>query len=187
MPLEYGGQRPQTAQWTVTAAGAVTLEKGGTGPSIEAVHIGRIQDFGVKDANNMGAAMAPAACETIASFLEDTNSLPEDYDMILTGDLGKVGTTLLIELLNKEKGIDISNVHADCGTMIFDCDKQKVNSGGSGCGCSGAVVSTYIIRRLGEKSLDRVLFVGTGALMSALSALQGSSIPAIAHAVLLTS
>ncbi|NCC87743.1 MAG: stage V sporulation protein AD, partial [Clostridia bacterium] len=172
---------------TATGAGAAVVQKGGQGVTIEAVQIGRIQDKGIKDSNNMGAAMAPSAAETIASFLTDTGTIPQDYDMILTGDLGRVGSTLLIELLKIEKGIDISEVHADCGVMIFDCEAQDVNSGGSGCGCSGAVVCSYIINRLAQKSLNRVLFVGTGALMSPTSSLQGESIPSISHAVLLTS
>lgn len=187
LPLEYGGQRPPSAQWTTTGAGAAVVEKGGQGVSIEAVHIGRIQDKGIKDANNMGAAMAPAACETIASFLTDTATAPQDYDMILTGDLGRVGSSLLIDLLNLDHSIDISSVHYDCGQMIYDCEAQDVNSGGSGCGCSGSVVCSYIMNRLTQKSLNRVLFVGTGALMSPISSLQGDTIPAIAHAVLLTS
>ncbi len=186
-PLEYGGQKPPSAQWTATAAGAAIVEKGGKGVEIEAVHIGRIQDKGIKDANNMGAAMAPAACETIASFLDDMGDTPQDYDMILTGDLGKVGSTLLLELLELEKGIDISQVHFDCGNMIFDFETQDVNSGGSGCGCSGAVVCSHIINRLAKKNLNRVLFVGTGALMSPITSLQGESVPSISHAVLLTS
>ncbi|MEG1436963.1 MAG: stage V sporulation protein AD [Oscillospiraceae bacterium] len=186
-PLEYGGQRPPSAQWTVTGAGAAVVQKGTQGVCIEAVQIGRIQDKGIKDANNMGAAMAPAAAETIATFLTDTGTTPEDYDMILTGDLGKVGTTLLLELLNLEKGIDISGVHSDCGIMMFDCEEQDVNSGGSGCGCSGSIVCSHIFNRLTQKSLNKVLFVGTGALMSPVSSLQGASIPSIAHAVLLTS
>ena len=186
-PLEYGGQKPPSAQHTATGAGAAVVQKGGQGVTIEAVQIGRIRDKGIKDSNNMGAAMAPSAAETIASFLADTGTNPQDYDMILTGDLGRIGSTLLLELLKIEKGIDISEVHADCGVMIFDCESQDVNSGGSGCGCSGAVVCSYIINRLAQKSLNRVLFVGTGALMSPTSSLQGESIPSISHAVLLTS
>lgn len=187
LPLEYGGQRPPSAQWTVTGAGAAVVQKGGQGVRIEAVQIGRIQDKGIKDSSNMGAAMAPAASDTIASFLADTGTNPEDYDMILTGDLGVVGSELLLQLMRIEKGYDISKVHYDCGTMIFDCESQDMNSGGSGCGCSGAIVCSYIIKRLKEKSLNKVLFVGTGALMSPTSSLQGETIPAIAHAVLLTS
>lgn len=187
LPLEYGGQRPPSAQWTVTGAGATVIQNGAQGVGIEAMQIGRIQDKGIKDPNNMGAAMAPAACDTIATFLTDTGTKPEDYDMILTGDLGIVGSDLLLQLLKLERGYDITKVHYDCGKMMFDCDAQDMNSGGSGCGCSGSIVGSYIMRRLKENSLKKVLFVGTGALMSPVSSLQGDTIPAIAHAVLLTS
>ncbi len=186
MPLEYGGQRPPTAQWTATAAGAAVICAQGAGPRIEAVHFGSIEDCGVTDSANMGAAMAPAACETIAAFLHDTGTGPRDYDLILTGDLGVVGTRLLLELLQKEHGISAGDVHADCGLMLYDMQTQDVHAGGSGCGCSAAVVCGYILRRLREKTLRRVLFAGTGALLSGVSPLQGESIPGIAHAVLLT-
>lgn len=129
----------------------------------------------------------PAAASTIADFLHDTGTKPEDYDLILTGDLSKVGTDLLLELLVKDEGIDISSVHADCGLMIYDLEEQDVHAGGSGCGCSGSVVNSYIMNRLKNHDLNRVLFVGTGALLSPTSSLQGESIPAIAHGVLLTS
>lgn len=188
LPLEYGGQRPPSAQRTATASGAAVIadHKKGT-PCIEAAIFGKITDFGIKDANNMGAAMAPAAASTIADFLTDTNTRPEDYDLILTGDLGKVGAELLCELLAKDYNYDISSVHGDCGLMIYDLEAQDVHAGGSGCGCSGAVVNSYIMRRLREKSLNKVLFVGTGALLSPTSTLQGESIPSIAHGILLTS
>lgn len=186
-PLEYGGQRPPAAQWTATAAGAAVVKKEGGGPTIEQVLFGRIQDLGIKDANNMGAAMAPAACATIADFLRDTNTKPSDYDMILTGDLGVVGSHLLCELMQKQENIDITAVHADCGMMLYAIDEQDVNAGASGCGCSGSVVCSYIMRRLKAGELKRVLFVGTGALMSTTSSRLGESIPGIAHAVLLTS
>ena len=186
MPLEYGGQRPPTAQWTASAAGAAVLTDSGTFPHVEAVTFGRITDYGIKDANNMGAAMAPAACDTIAAFLQDTGTDPETYDMILTGDLGSVGSRLLCELLEKEHGIDIRRVHADCGLLLYDARTQDVHAGGSGCGCSGAVVCSYILRRLREGTLKRVLFVGTGALLSSVSSLQGESVPGVAHGVLLT-
>lgn len=185
-PLEYGGQRPPSAQWTATASGAAVISGGGNGPKIRAVTIGKIQDLGIKDANNMGAAMAPAACTTISDFLKDTATKPDDYDMILTGDLGQVGSTLLCELMKKEAGVDISKVHNDGGLMLYCIDEQDVNSGASGCGCSGAVVCSVIMRKLREKKLHKVLFVGTGALMSPTSSKQGESIPSIAHAVLLT-
>ncbi len=185
-PLEYGGQRPPAAQWTVTGAGAAVLKKAKGKVRITKGIIGRIQDLGVRDTNNMGAAMAPAACATITDFLNDTSTCPEDYDMILTGDLGSVGSKLLRELMVKESGVDISSVHRDCGVMIFDPSKQDVNAGGSGCGCSGAVVCSYIMRLLREGEIKSVLFVGTGALMSPTSSKQGESIPGIAHGVLLS-
>ena len=187
MPLEYGGQRPPSSQWTATAAGAAVIGTDGDGPRIEAVHFGRIEDCGVTDSANMGAAMAPAACETIAAFLHDTNTEPQDYDMILTGDLGVIGTRLLLRLLQDQHGLSIERVHADCGLMLYDMQNQDVHAGGSGCGCSAAVVCGYILRRLREKTLHRVLFAGTGALLSSVSPFQGESVPGITHAVLLTS
>ena len=186
VPLEYGGQRPPGAQWTATAAGAAVLQGGGEGPRVQAAIIGRIQDMGVKDANNMGAAMAPAACSTIIDFLRDTGTAPSDYDMILTGDLGAVGSALLLELLQKQEHTDISAVHTDCGMLLYHRDDKEVHAGASGCGCSGAVLCSYILRRIAAGELKRVLFVGTGALLSAVSALQGESIPGIAHGILLT-
>ncbi len=189
MPLEYGGQKPPSAQWTVTGAGAAVVGSGnGNGRAkISKVTFGKICDYGIKDANNMGAAMAPAACSTIADFLNDTGIRPDELDLILTGDLGAVGSVLLKELLIKEKNIDISSVHADCGMLIFDINKQKdVCSGGSGCGCSAVVLCSDIMNRIENGEFKKVLFVGTGALLSGTSALQNESIPAVAHAVLLT-
>lgn len=191
-PLEYGGQRPPTAQWTVTGAGCAVVqnqknvnpEKLQNAVKISAVHIGTITDLGIKDANNMGAAMAPAAARTIADFLNDTHTKPEDYDLILTGDLGFTGSKLLFELLQKNSGIDIKIRHKDCGTMIFDLAEQDVNSGGSGCGCSASVVCSHIMKNIKNGTLKKVLFVATGALMSPTSTKQGQSIPGIAHAVL---
>lgn len=192
-PLEYGGQRPPTAQWTVTGAGcAVVQNQENIAPEnlqnavkISAVHIGTITDLGIKDANNMGAAMAPAAARTIADFLNDTQTKPEEYDLILTGDLGFTGSKLLYEILQKNSGIDIKTQHKDCGTMIFDLAEQDVNSGGSGCGCSASVVCSHIMKNIKNGTLKNVLFVATGALMSPTSTKQGHSIPGIAHAVLL--
>lgn len=187
MPLEYGGQRTPTAQWTATAAGAAVISSGTGKAVIEKIIIGSIRDYGIKDANNMGAAMAPAACRTIADFLADTCTRPDEYDMILTGDLGAVGSDLLCELMVKQENVDISAVHADCGLMLFDLAKQKdVGAGGSGCGCSGAVLCGEILPKIESGELKRVLFVGTGALMSSVSSLQSESIPAIAHGVLIT-
>ena len=156
-------------------------------PRVNAVIFGKIRDLGITDVNNMGAAMAPAAAETISAFLNDTKTSPDDFDLILTGDLGKVGSDLLKELLIKENNIDISKVHNDCGIMIYDAETQDVHAGGSGCGCSASVVCSYIINKLRKKELNRVLFVGTGALLSPTSSLQGESVPGIAHGVLLTS
>ncbi len=188
LPLEYGGQRPPTAQRTATASGAAVISQHKTNaPCIEAVIFGKIMDYGIKDPNNMGAAMAPAAADTIQSFLNDTKTRPTDYDLILTGDLGKVGSELLIDLLKKDFNYDISSVHNDCGLMMYDMEAQDVHAGGSGCGCSAAIVNSLIMRKLKSKELNKVLFVGTGALLSTTSTFQGESIPSIAHGVLLTS
>lgn len=179
-PIEYGGQRTPTAQWTVTGAGAAVIDRSGIGSSIRAVTIGKINDLGIKDANNMGAAMAPAAADTIINFFKDTNFKPEDFDLILTGDLGKIGSVLLIELLEKE-GIKIGKQHNDCGLMIYDIEGQDVHAGGSGCGCSGSVFCSYIMQKLNIGELKNILFIATGALMSPTSSQQGESIPGIAH------
>ncbi len=187
-PLEYGGQRPPCAQWTVTGSGALVLKSNvPLNPRVNAVIFGKIRDLGITDTNNMGAAMAPAASLLISEFLNETHTTPDDFDLILTGDLGKVGSDILKELLIKESNIDISAVHNDCGIMIYDADTQDVHSGGSGCGCSATVLCSYIINKLRKKELNRVFFVGTGALLSPTSSLQGESIPGIAHGVLLTS
>lgn len=180
LPIEYGGQRTPTAQCTVTGSGAALIDRGNTGPVIQHLTIGKIMDWNIKDANNMGAAMAPAAAETIASFLQDTKTKPSDYDLILTGDLGKVGSKLLIEILQK-KSYDISSVHNDCGLMIFDLSRQDVHAGGSGCGCSGSVFCSYIMQKLQKYELNNILFAATGALMSPTSSQQGESIPGISH------
>lgn len=186
-PLEYGGQRTPTAQWTVTGAGAAILatEADPNAPYIDKVQLGTMVDLGVTDAGNMGAAMAPAAKKTIADFLRDTNTTPQDYDLILTGDLGAVGSELLHELMAREEGIDLSKNHRDCGLLIFDRKTQDVHAGGSGCGCSASVLCCDMIRCLREGILNNILFVATGALMSATSFKQGETIPGIAHAVLL--
>lgn len=185
-PLEYGGQRTPTAQWTVTGSGAAVVQRGGDGVKVKAVTIGRINDMGVKDPNNMGAAMAPAAAQTILDYFFDTKEKPSSFDLIVTGDLGKVGSTLLIEMLERE-GLHIGSLHNDCGLMIFDLDEQDVHAGGSGCGCSGSVLCSYIMQKLREKELKRVLFIATGALMSPTSSQQGESIPGVAHLVELSS
>ncbi len=179
-PLEYGGQRTPTAQWTATASGAIILSNECGEPHIEAVCTGKIKDLGITDANNMGAAMAPAAADTIKTYLSDTSTSPDDYDMIFTGDLGLVGTELLYELLQKD-GIDLSGHHNDCGLMLFDRETQDVHAGGSGCGCSAGVLCSHILPEMRAGKLKNVLFVATGALMSTTSVQQGQSIPGIAH------
>lgn len=186
-PLEYGGQRPPTAQWTVTGCGAAVLKEDciSKNPYIDKIHLGKIRDYNITDSNNMGAAMAPAAAETICTFLKDTKTQPSQYDMILTGDLGFVGSELLKELCIKEYDTDISKVHNDCGMLIYNREKQDVHAGGSGCGCSASVLCSYILNRMRNNTLKSVLFVATGALMSPVSSLQGESIPGIAHGVLI--
>lgn len=185
-PLEYGGQRTPTAQWTVTGAGAAIIQRGGDGVKVNRITIGRINDMGIKDANNMGAAMAPAAAQTLLDYFGDTKEKPDNYDLILTGDLGMVGRTLLLELLEGE-GLKIGEKHNDCGLMIFDIDNQDVHAGGSGCGCSGSVFCSYIMQKMRAHELDRVLFIATGALMSPTSSQQGESIPGVAHLIELSS
>lgn len=181
-PLEYGGQRTPSAQWTVTGSGAVILASEGDGPRITKVTTGKIVDMGITDANNMGAAMAPAAFETITTHFEDTGINPSDYDLILTGDLGKVGSDILVDLC-KKSGVDIRKNHNDCGKMIFDIEKQDVHSGGSGCGCCGAVFCSHIFKKLKAGELNKIMVVATGALMNPSVLLQGESIPSIAHAI----
>ena len=179
-PLNYGSQRTPTAQWTVTGSGALVLGKGEGKPYINSVTFGEIEDYGIKDINNMGAAMAPAAAGTIKKFFSDTGTKPEDYDVIYTGDLGHVGTNLLYELLEIE-GVDIRCRHSDCGLIIFDREKQDVHAGGSGCGCSASVLCSFIMHRFEEGQFKNILFMSTGALMSPTSSFQGESIPGIAH------
>lgn len=179
-PLNYGSQRTPTAQWTVTGSGALILGKDGGDIYISSVTFGEIEDLNIKDANNMGAAMAPAAAGTLLNFFKDTETKPDDYDIIFTGDLGYVGTNLLYELLERE-GIDIRCRHSDCGTLIFDREKQDVHAGGSGCGCSASVLCSYIMHRLEKGDFGNILFMSTGALMSPTSSFQGESIPGIAH------
>ena len=180
-PLEYGGQRTPTAQWTVTAAGAAILAREGPGPYITHVTAGRIVDKGIKDANNMGAAMAPAAADTIAAHFRDTGRTPDFYDLVVTGDLGALGSELLAELLEKE-GYMLPN-HTDCGMLIFDAQDQDVHCGGSGCGCAAAVLTGYLLNGMRAGRWNNILFCPTGALHSPTASLQGESIPGICHAV----
>lgn len=181
-PLGYGGQRTPTAQWTVTGSGCAIVSKKEQGPFLNAATIGSVIDYGVKDANNMGAAMAPAAYDTIRTHFDDLHLSPTDYDLIVTGDLGSVGKELLLQLFRRD-GIGIGGVYDDCGTMIFDLQKQDVHAGGSGCGCSAVVLCGYLLRQMAKGKLKHILFCGTGALLSPLSSQQGESIPGICHAV----
>jgi len=180
-PTELGVQRPLVAQWTVTAAGAVVMENGTDGPKVTAATIGKIIDAGIKDPNTMGPAMAPAAVDTIWQHIQDIGREPAYYDMIYTGDLGKVGKELVIRLF-REKGIDISRNYEDCGCMIYRED-QDIHSGASGCASSAAVLCAYLYPQLAAGKLKKILFVGTGSLHSQTSYQQKESIPCIAHAI----
>ncbi|RDV83019.1 stage V sporulation protein AD [Ammonifex thiophilus] len=183
-PTEHGSQRPPTAQWTVTGAGAILLGRQGKGPRVTHATIGRVIDLGSTDPMNMGAAMAPAAANTIVSHLSDLGRQVTDYDLILTGDLGYYGRELLLALC-REYGYELGERHNDCGLMIFDRQKQDVHAGGSGCGCPAVVTCGYLFQELSAGRLRRVLGIGTGALMSPITTKQGDTIPAIAHAVVL--
>jgi len=185
-PLEYGGQRTPTSQWTATASGAVVIGRGGKGVQLREVCIGRVQDLGVTDMNNMGAAMAPAAADTLCHYFEDTGTSPADYDLIVTGDLGLVGSQLNRELL-AEKGYELGDNYTDCGLLLFDLDEQDVHAGGSGCGCSAAVLCAHLLPQLEQGRLKSILFCPTGALMSPTSSQQGESIPGICHVLHLVS
>ena len=199
-PLGYGNQRPLSATWTVTGAGACilgyeppprpdnktlnTLRNCNICAVITGITTGRLIDFGFRDSLNMGACMAPAACDTIARNLQDFHRKPSDYDAIFTGDLGMVGQTILFDLLT-EKGFDISSVHQDCGMLIYDPQTQDTHSGGSGCGCAASVLAGYILPGIIQKKWKRILFVPTGALLSKVSFNEGDPIPGIAHAVVI--
>ena len=181
-PLGYGGQRTPTAQWTVTGAGAALVCPSGSGPKIECCTVGTVTDLGVKDANNMGAGMAPAAYQTIRTHMDDFGRTPQDYDLIVTGDLGQLGKELLLEL-GKRDGLSLGGRIADCGTMVFDPTVQDVHAGGSGCGCSAITLCGDLLGKLNEGKLKRILFCGTGALLSPTSTQQGLPIPGVCHAV----
>lgn len=180
-PLEYGGQRAPTSQWTVTGCGAAILSHEGDGPFIKEITFGKMVDMGIKDINNMGAAMAPAAADTIKTYFDDTGADPEDFDLIVTGDLGFIGYNLTTELLEKEN-IKLKN-YTDCGMLIYDRKAQDVHAGGSGCGCSALVLCSHILNNMKAGNFKDVLFIGTGALMNQTSVQQGESIPSVAHLV----
>lgn len=187
-PLDYGSQRPLSATWTVTGSGAFVLsdepEGGGrkARARISAMTVGKVVDYGLKDSMNMGACMAPAAASTLEQHFTDFAGQPEEYDKIITGDLGKVGQRVLIDLLRK-KGIDISDQHMDCGLEIYDAASQDTHAGGSGCGCSAVTLSAYILKQLEEGNWKKVLFMPTGALLSKTSFNEGMSVPGIAHGI----
>ncbi len=181
-PLGYGGQRTPTAQWTVTGSGAALVCAGGKGPRIESGTVGTVTDLGIKDANNMGAAMAPAAYATIRSHFEDLHRGPEDFDRIVTGDLGQLGKEVLLELARKD-GLSLGGKLEDCGTLVFDRQTQDVHAGGSGCGCSAITLCGSLLGQLSTGKLKKILFCGTGALLSPTSTQQGLPIPGVCHAV----
>lgn len=181
-PLGYGGQRTPTAQWTVTGAGAALVRQKGTGPIITSCTIGTVTDLGISDANNMGAAMAPAALATIKQHFNDLNTSTDDYDLIITGDLGQVGKELLLTLAQRE-GLQLGGKLTDCGTLVFDVLEQDVHAGGSGCGCSAITLCGYLLDQISTGKLRKILFCGTGALLSPTSTQQGLPIPGVCHGV----
>ena len=183
-PLSYANQRPLSAHWTVTGSGAFLVGEKESHVRISGLTVGKIVDYGLKDSQNMGACMAPAACNTIWQNLQDFGRSPEDYSRIITGDLGYVGQSILFDLL-LEKGYDIRGKHLDCGMTIFDQQTQDTHAGGSGCGCAATLLSAYILPKIERGEWERVLFVPTGALMSTVSYNEGASVPGIAHAIVL--
>ena len=181
-PLGYGGQRTPTSQWTVTGSGAALVSTSGRGPKITSCTVGTVTDLGVTDANNMGAAMAPAALSTIKAHFSDLNTSPDMYDLVVTGDLGQLGKELLLSMALKN-GLPLGGKLTDCGTLIFDVLKQDVHAGGSGCGCSAVTLCGYLLNQINEGKLKKILFCGTGALLSPTSTQQGLPIPGVCHAV----
>ena len=181
-PLGYGGQRTPTSQWTVTGSGAALVSRTGDGPKITACTIGTVTDLGITDANNMGAAMAPAALSTIKAHFQDLHTSADAYDLIITGDLGQLGKDTLLTLAQQE-GISLGGKLTDCGTMVFDMRRQDVHSGGSGCGCSAVTLCGYFLDRIKAGKINKILFCGTGALLSPVSTQQGLPIPGVCHAV----
>lgn len=182
-PLPYGSQRSPTAQWTATAAGCCILGKAGKGPSLRSALIGRVVDLGITDVTNMGAAMAPAAIDTLETLFRETDTVPADYDLIVTGDLGAVGHGIVVELMGRD-GFDMTKNYTDCGLLLYDREKQDMHSGGSGAGCSAATLCGYLLTEMKKGKWRNVIFAPTGALLSPTSSFQGESIPGICHAVI---
>ena len=185
MPVPYGSQRPPTAQWTATAAGCTILDRSGPGPYITHVTCGRIVDMGITDANNMGAAMAPAAYDTLSAFFHDTGEAPDDFDLILTGDLGALGHAIVLDLFS-QRGVELGTRYQDCGLLLYDRQAQDMHAGASGCGCAASVLNGYLLTQMRQGRWRRILFAPTGALLSPTSSFQGESIPSVCHAVCLT-
>lgn len=183
-PLDYGNQRPLAASWTVTGSGAIILSNKKGRARITGITTGKIVDFGVKDSMNMGACMAPAACDTIYQNFMDFNRQASDYDKIVTGDLGYIGHDILLDLM-KEKGFDISQQHMDCGMLIFDQQTQDTHAGGSGCGCAAVTLCAHLLNQIEKGAWKRILYIPTGALLSKVSFNEGRSVPGIAHAVVI--
>lgn len=181
-PLEYGGQKSPTAQWTTTGAGAVILSRRGKGPFVTHVTTGKVVDKGICDTSNMGAAMAPAAYATLQAHFEETGRGPEFYDLIVTGDLGSLGKEIVMDFFRQDH-VDLTSHYEDCGVLLFDPQKQDVHAGASGCGCSAVVLTGHLLRKMGQGTYRNLLFCGTGALHSPTSTMQGESIPGICHAV----
>lgn len=181
-PLEYGGQRTPTSQWTVTGSGAIILTAEGNGPYVTHITQGKIVDAGITDANNMGAAMAPAAYDTLRTHFEDLHLAPSDYDLIVTGDLGLIGSEILTDFFRQD-GVELAPFHNDCGLLIFSRDTQDVHAGASGCGCAASVLSGYLLNGMREGRWNRILFAATGALLSTTTSQQGESIPGVCCAV----
>lgn len=184
-PLGYGGQRTPTSQWTVTGSGAALVCADGSGPRIIACTVGTVKDLGIKDANNMGCAMAPAAYATIRAHFDDLHTGPEDFDCIVTGDLGQLGKETLLELARRD-GVSLGGKLTDCGTLVFDNTRQDVHAGGSGCGCSAITLCGHLLGQLHSGKLKKILFCGTGALLSPTSTQQGLPIPGVCHGVSIT-
>ncbi len=184
-PLELGSTRPPQAQWTVTGAGAAVLSSKGRGPKLVGATLGKVVDFGITDANNMGAAMAPAAADTLYTHFMNCSLKPGDYDLVVTGDLGAFGSRIFKDLM-WEKGFDISERHVDCGELIYNIVEDEFQ-GGSGAGCSAIVFNGYLYKKLCNKEYKRIILLATGALLSSVSSQQGESIPSIAHAAVFES